>query len=88
MSFGSDTTGEKPYEEFFTSEESLTLNQYENWDCWLSRSKELEIDFDIFINDIDSYIFKNFSKDSIISLFKRIIPEFDYEDKTESENKM
>ena len=89
--FGSDTTGEKPYEEFFTSEESLTLNQYEEIGIVKnSRSKELEIDFDIFINDIDNiFSKKNFSKDSIISLFKRIIPEFDYEDKGRSlENKM
>ena len=81
----------KAYEEFFTSEESLILKQYEEIGIVKnSKPKELKIDFDIFINDIDKiFSKKNYSKDSIISLFKRIIPEFDYEDKGRSlENKM
>tara|TARA_B100000989_G_C19530878_1_gene469770 strand:- start:3692 stop:4882 length:1191 start_codon:yes stop_codon:yes gene_type:complete len=89
--FGSDTTGEKPFEEFFTSGESLVLDHYEEIGIVKnSKPQELNIDFDTFIDDIDKlFLKKNYSKENIISLFKKIISEFDHEDKGRSlENKM
>lgn len=78
----SDTTGEKPYEEFFTSEEQIDSNSYQNLGVI---KNEMNYDSEIlnyFLNAIHSMRnSKKWNKVAIIELFKRVIPSFEHEEK-------
>jgi len=78
---GSDTTGEKDFEEFFTKNEILDMTQYENmgiiknelaYDASKLSDFEKEIDR---IKGSDSW-----DKKSIVSLFMAMLPEFHHKD--------
>ncbi len=78
----SDTTGEKQFEEFYTSNEKVQLNRFKNigvvkYDDFGSLG-ELE-NFERAIVDLKKN--GNWNKNQLVSLFQRIIPEFSYEDK-------
>jgi len=77
----SDTTGEKPYEEFYTSEEMIENNRYHNIGVISS------------FKDVDEQLLKNFesnfqeliesnnwTKLQIVEEFKKILPGLDYFD--------
>lgn len=78
----SDTTGEKPYEEFFTENETLDLKRFETMGVIkndLSFQEEILFDFERNIDQIRSK--GTWSKEEIVSLFQRTIPEFEHEEK-------
>ena len=75
--FQSDTTGEKDYEEFFTSKENIDLDRYKN--IGVVESK-LEFDDDIlqyFLLKVDEMKRKKaWKKEEIVDLFNKMIPTF------------
>ena len=77
----SDTTGEKDFEEFFTDNEVLDMERFES----LGVIKN-EANFDQSkLEDFDSKIYqmkveKNWSKDEIIELFHKMIPNFGHKE--------
>tara|TARA_B100000315_G_scaffold225524_1_gene231841 strand:- start:1998 stop:3188 length:1191 start_codon:yes stop_codon:yes gene_type:complete len=75
--FQSDTTGEKDYEEFFTSKENIDFERYEN--IGVVESK-LEFDDDIlkyFLLKVDEMKRKKaWKKEEIVDLFNKMIPTF------------
>jgi len=78
----SDTTGEKDFEEFFTENETLDMDRFEN----LGIIKN-EANFDnTLLNDFEERIDamkKNLSwnKEEIVEEFLKLLPNFEYEDK-------
>ncbi|QOP42600.1 UDP-N-acetylglucosamine 4,6-dehydratase [Sulfurimonas sediminis] len=78
----SDTTGEKDFEEFFTENEVLDLERFEN----LGIIKN-ELDFDAellekFEKEIEQMLLaKSWNKEQIVELFLELLPNFEYEDK-------
>ncbi|SFV68540.1 UDP-N-acetylglucosamine 4,6-dehydratase [hydrothermal vent metagenome] len=78
----SDTTGEKDFEEFFTENETLDMDRFEN----LGVIKN-EANFDnTLLNDFEERIDamkKNLSwnKEEIVEEFLKLLPNFEYEDK-------
>lgn len=77
----SDTTGEKDFEEFYTSNEILDMNRFQN----LGIIKN-EVDFDTtkldyFSNKIDQ-LKKNlvWNKDDLVALFHQMIPNFGHKE--------
>lgn len=78
----SDTTGEKDFEEFFTENEILDMQRFEN----LGIIKN-ELDFDPvllgkFEHDIDMMLqAQQWNKEHIVALFLELLPNFEYEDK-------
>jgi nucleoside-diphosphate-sugar epimerase len=80
--FQSDTSGEKPYEEFFTESEEKIMNQYQA----LGYVKNAPAQDLAFINNMFvefNNLFNNelANKESIISLMKKYIPNFDHIEK-------
>nr|WP_294900874.1 UDP-N-acetylglucosamine 4,6-dehydratase [uncultured Pedobacter sp.] len=77
----SDTTGEKDFEEFFTDDETLDMDRFENLgiiknDAGFDASK-----LDHFKNTIQTYkARKKWTKEDIVSLFHFMIPDFGHKE--------
>ena len=77
----SDTTGEKDFEEFYTENEILDMNRFENLgiiknNLYLENSK-----LDHFTNKISKYKQNlSWTKDDIVSLFHEMIPNFGHKE--------
>lgn len=78
----SDTTGEKDFEEFYTKNEVLNLETFHNIGIVKNSHMPDELLLNRFEQRIDSMKNESFwHKDEIVSLFRSLIPELDYEDK-------
>lgn len=75
--FQSDTTGEKDFEEFFTSDETLDMDEFRSIGI-IRKKLEYESDkLDDFTHGIEALIKKGFwSKSEILSLYYGILPDF------------
>lgn len=78
----SDTTGEKPYEEFFTEKETLDLVRFDSLGIIkndLAFDEQLLSYFERTIEEMRSR--GKWSKEEIVNLFQRLLPEFEHEEK-------
>ncbi|WP_405369170.1 UDP-N-acetylglucosamine 4,6-dehydratase [Nonlabens sp. Asnod2-A12] len=78
----SDTTGEKSYEEFYTENENIDLERFEN----LGVIKNDYLDNDDKIRHFESVInelkeSRKWQKSQIVELFKQTLPNFSHEEK-------
>lgn len=77
----SDTTGEKDFEEFFTENETLDMARFQNLGIIKNEpnfdNQALEM-FTSYINDRKKAM--SWSKEEIVSLFNRMIPEFGHKE--------
>lgn len=80
--FSSDTTGEKPFEEFFTENEELNLSNYKSIGVITNKSKFREELLENFLFDIQ-YLrsSRSWHKEQIIEIFRAILPDFDHIEK-------
>jgi FlaA1/EpsC-like NDP-sugar epimerase len=77
----SDTTGEKDFEEFFTDNESLDMNRFENLGVIKNEDlfdPELVAEFEKTITKLKQD--QAWSKDEIVELFFKMIPEFGHKE--------
>jgi len=78
----SNTTGEKEIEEFFTENDEIKMNEYKNVGI-IKNNQEKNIsalnDFETSINELKSNM--AWDKKSIIDEFKKLIQDFNYNDK-------
>ena len=73
----SDTTGEKDFEEFFTSKETLDLDRFENLGVIKNDPIYSETDLEYFESSINEMKHsKNWDRDLIVQLFFQMIPDF------------
>lgn len=77
----SDTTGEKDFEEFFTENETLDLNRFQN----LGIIKNEDENFDDPINYFEDAICslkerKSWTKQEIVDLFRYMLPDFAHQE--------
>ncbi len=77
----SDTTGEKDFEEFYTSKENIDMNKYKN----IGVIKNIPNYDDDRLNDFENAILKikkssTWNKELIANEFFKMIPEFNYVD--------
>lgn len=80
--FPSDTTGEKPFEEFFTKNEDVDFESFETLGIVKNSAYAEEEQFDIFLDEISKMRKSgNWTKKQIVDLFFRMIPNFEYEEK-------
>lgn len=75
----SDTTGEKPFEEFYTENESLDMVRFENLGVIKNKYTQQENLLALFEREI-MFMRNNkvWSKENIVKLFHEMIPEFEY----------
>jgi len=79
--FASDTTGEKDFEEFFTGSESLELDRFHSIGVIENGPTYSNKNLDEFIKTIKAMRAKKiWSKQSIVDLFKIVIPEFSHKE--------
>ncbi|MDV6316961.1 UDP-N-acetylglucosamine 4,6-dehydratase [Idiomarina sp. HP20-50] len=78
---GSDTTGEKDFEEFFTPDETIEMNRFRNIGVVkneLNYSSDLLKNFEYEILKLKQS--KCWSKQDIIDLFRTLLPNFDHKE--------
>ena len=75
--FSSDTTGEKPFEEFFTAQESLEMSTYRGIGIIksnLSFDQSVLDEFESNFNELCNQ--KSPEKERLVELFQRVLPNF------------
>lgn len=78
----SDTTGEKPFEEFFTSKETIDLTTFKGFGVIKNDSDYNKDQLNHFIKSINEMREKlSWSKEEIVELFHTLLPEFEHEEK-------
>lgn len=84
--FSSDTTGEKDFEEFFTEHEVLDMDRF--LDIGVIKNDDIFVDnaqldhFTTLIRDMKSR--GEWSKPQLVSLFRKMLPEFSHDEKGKS----
>ncbi|WP_293752058.1 UDP-N-acetylglucosamine 4,6-dehydratase [uncultured Paraglaciecola sp.] len=77
----SDTTGEKDFEEFFTENEVLDLNRFENLGVIKNEALYEQNLLTVFEDDIGKMKQeKSWSKEQIVTLFFKMIPDFGHKE--------
>ena len=78
---GSDTTGEKDFEEFFTDSETLDMDRFQNFGIIKTDSNFDEQKIQLFTEKIQQLkIDKKWSKEEIVELFFKMIPDFGHKE--------
>ena len=78
----SNTTGEKDFEEFFTSNETIDLDRFQNLGIVKNGLADDSDKLDYFLNTISGMRKRgNWTKEEIVSLFHEMIPDFGHEEK-------
>lgn len=78
---GSDTTGEKDFEEFFTDSEVLDLDKFQNLGVIKNELNVENNKLQLFEEQIaDFRNSKNWSKEEIVALFHKMIPDFGHKE--------
>ena len=77
--FKTDTSGEKLYEEFYTSDDKTNLNKFESIGVITNSIKPSFSDVETIIREIDM-LFKRdvYSKNDIIEIMNKILPNFNH----------
>lgn len=80
--FTSDTTGEKPYEEFYIPGEKIDLNRYTALGVIEDTPRKSLAEVEILFEKLEN-LFKNkeFTKDEIVNIIKEFIPNFEHMEK-------
>ena len=77
----SDTTGEKDFEEFYTENEILDMNRFENLGIIKNNLGFEDDKLDSFTNKIAQYKHNlSWTKNDIVSLFHEMIPNFGHKE--------
>nr|WP_319564264.1 UDP-N-acetylglucosamine 4,6-dehydratase [uncultured Rhodoferax sp.] len=77
----SDTTGEKDFEEFFTDNERLDMVRFQNLGIIKNEPIFDDTALEIFVRCIDDWKkAESWSKDEVVNLFCRMIPEFGHKE--------
>ncbi len=77
----SDTTGEKDFEEFFTDQETLDMNRFQNLGIIKNELENFDGSIDFFEHTIRSMQKnKSWTKQEIVDLFHYMIPDFGHKE--------
>ena len=80
--FGSDTTGEKAYEEFYVPGEKLDMNRFKSLGVIEEVKKRPMEEIDRFFVEMeDIFAQPSFTKEDVVCAIKRFIPNFEHEEK-------
>ena len=82
---GSDTTGEKAYEEFFTDTKKTDMNQFESLGVVTNRTARPVSEIqDLFTKLENVFAKSNTTKAKVVTIFKDFLPNFEHEEKGKS----
>lgn len=78
----SDTTGEKGFEEFYTNSESVDFDTFINIGVVKNNLEFDDSKLNVFKQEIEEFIkSKCWRKPDLVEIFKRVLPEFEHEEK-------
>ena len=79
---GSDTTGEKPYEEFYVPGENVDLSRFASLGVITDVQPRPRSEVDDFFASLDQIFAQpDFTKEQVVDAIKRFIPNFEHEEK-------
>ena len=77
--FESDTSGEKPFEEFFTEKEILDLDSFKNLGVIKNSKKRVVEEIDSIFDELHGlFESKQVTKDIIVEILKQYLPNFEH----------
>jgi FlaA1/EpsC-like NDP-sugar epimerase len=80
--FGSDTTGEKAYEEFYVPGEKLNMERFDSLGVVEDIAKRPMSDIDAFFAEMEAiFASADFTKMQVVAAIKRFIPNFEHKEK-------
>ena len=80
--FGSDTTGEKAYEEFYVLGEKLDINRFQSLGVIREVEKRPIEEVQQFFTEVEAiFATPAFTKEEVVNAIKRFIPNFEHEEK-------
>ena len=79
---GSDTTGEKAYEEFFVENEDVDLGRFDSLGVVINSAHASKNELSIFLEEISKMKRNRYwTREQIIALFSQLLPEFSHDEK-------
>jgi FlaA1/EpsC-like NDP-sugar epimerase len=80
--FGSDTTGEKAYEEFYVPGEKIDMNRFQSLGVVEQTARHKMEEVDSFFDTLEAIFHnKDFTKAQVVEAIKEFIPNFEHEEK-------
>lgn len=80
--FKSDTTGEKPYEEFYIPGEQINMNRFSSLGVIEERKIRSMAEVDAFFTHMEDIFHQpTFTKEEVVKAIKEFIPNFEHEEK-------
>ncbi len=80
--FGSDTTGEKAFEEFFVPGEKIDMQRFKALGVVEQTTRHDMDEVNTFFDDLESIFHKDdFTKADVVAAIKKFIPNFEHEEK-------
>ena len=82
---GSNTSGEKAFEEFFTEEENVDMNRFESLGVITEKEIPDKLKIDDVMSELDCAFKKiDLSKDEVVQIIKKYLPNFEHIEKGKS----
>ena len=82
MYFGSDTTGEKAYEEFYVPGEKIDMQRFQSLGVVEQTTRHDISEVNAFFDKLEGiFAEENFTKAQIVETIKEFIPNFEHEEK-------
>lgn len=80
--FGSDTTSEKAYEEFYVPGEKIDMQRFQSHGVVEQTTRHNMDEVDTFFNKLEAVFQKDdFTKTQVVDAIKEFIPNFEHEEK-------
>lgn len=78
----SDTSGEKPFEEFYTSQEKVDMNRFDSLGIIVDKEIPLREEINSLIQKLDDFFKKtDISKEEIVKALQEYLPDFEHIEK-------
>ena len=79
--FKSDTTGEKSFEEFYVSGETINTSQFNSLGIIEASSRPSMSKVDSFLNRLNTLFASDFTKEDVVRVIRDYLPNFEHEEK-------
>ena len=79
--FKSDTTGEKPYEEFYIPGEKINMHRFVSLGVIEETERRPMNEVNAFFQKLETLFLSNFTKEDVVNAIKEFIPNFEHEEK-------
>lgn len=77
----SDTTGEKPYEEFYTEDEARDMDRFTSLGVITGKEIPRKEGLDILFERLEKlFVCKDVTKEDVVAVFKEYLPDFEHEE--------